>query len=82
MDIWMNFNFNEPLKDELVTKIDDVTLPVDYIEFMKVHNGGELFGIDMEGNYFTVPAIMSEEDKRCISKNLDDFMISLNEFMA
>ncbi|MBQ6943652.1 MAG: SMI1/KNR4 family protein [Ruminococcus sp.] len=39
--MWSNFKFNEPYQGEIITKINTVVLPDDYIKFMKIHNGGE-----------------------------------------
>jgi len=41
MDIWSEFDFNEPLRGQPVRQINGVDLPADYIEFMRLHNGGE-----------------------------------------
>ncbi len=41
MSIWKNFSFNEPLAGKPITQINGVALPSDYIEFMRLHNGGE-----------------------------------------
>ncbi len=39
--MWNYFKFNEPYKGRIITQINTVKLPDDYIEFMKNHNGGE-----------------------------------------
>ena len=41
MEKWGMFEFNKPYIGEFNEKIYDVVLPIDYIEFMKKHNGGE-----------------------------------------
>ncbi|MBQ8825508.1 MAG: SMI1/KNR4 family protein [Oscillospiraceae bacterium] len=41
MDNWGEFEFNEAYSGSEITKINDVVLPEQYIEFMKKHNGGE-----------------------------------------
>lgn len=38
---WGGFVFNEPYLGETINQINDVILPVQYINFMKKHNGGE-----------------------------------------
>ena len=61
MEKWGTFKFSEPYIGETIEKINEVVLPKDYIEFMKKHNGGELYGIDNKGNFFNVPALIEEE---------------------
>lgn len=50
--------------------------------FIGSNDGGEWFGIDKEGNYFTVPSIGAEEDKVLLGKNIEDFFKNLNEYFA
>lgn len=38
---WGGFVFNEPYLGETINRINDVILPVQYINFMNKHNGGE-----------------------------------------
>lgn len=41
MNKWESFKFNEPYPGKIIDKINNVTLPEEYLEFMKKHNGGE-----------------------------------------
>lgn len=124
MNIWSNFNFNNSDNVKIVDRLNDVALPLEYLEFMKKHDGGEgeigpcyvilykmdelaevnqdycveeylpqnciigsngggeLFGIDKNGNYFTVPAIMDEKDKIILGRSLTDFLANLNQFFT
>ena len=41
MNNWGEFEFNEEYAGDDILKINDVTLPKQYIDFMKQHNGGE-----------------------------------------
>lgn len=38
---WGGFVFNEPYLGKTINRINDVILPVQYINFMNKHNGGE-----------------------------------------
>lgn len=38
---WGEFVFNEPYNGEEIHKVNDIILPKQYLEFMKMHNGGE-----------------------------------------
>lgn len=39
--MWSDFEFNAPYEGEFQRIINGVELPKEYIEFMKLHNGGE-----------------------------------------
>lgn len=39
--MWDDFDFNPGYDGEEITEINGVRLPENYIEFMKLHNGGE-----------------------------------------
>lgn len=39
--MWSDFEFNTPFECEFQSIINGVELPKEYIEFMKLHNGGE-----------------------------------------
>ena len=41
MNNWGEFEFNEEYTGDDILEINDVTLPKQYIDFMKQHNGGE-----------------------------------------
>ena len=41
MGNWNEFEFNEPYEGDVVTEINGVALPQQYIDFMLQHNGGE-----------------------------------------
>lgn len=41
MNNWGNFVFNSPYVGEEITTVNDVVLPIQYLEFMQEHNGGE-----------------------------------------
>lgn len=41
MSKWGEFEFNGPYSGDDIKKINGVVLPSDYVEFMRVHNGGE-----------------------------------------
>lgn len=102
----------------MIRKINGAEFPLDYLEFMKEHNGGdgfvadayvflfkmeelieinedycveeylpnaciigsdgggELFGIDKDGNYFIVPAIIDEDDKINLGTSLHDLIVN------
>ncbi len=40
MGNWFEFEFNAPYEGEEIRSVNDVTLPVQYLDFMKKHNGG------------------------------------------
>lgn len=40
MGNWFEFEFNPPYTGDEVTSINGVTLPEQYLNFMKIHNGG------------------------------------------
>lgn len=44
--------------------------------------GGELYGIDDRGNYFAVPAIMSEEDKIIMGNTFVEFIGKLETYLG
>ena len=46
------------------------------------NGGGELYGIDSEGNYFNVPEMMDEEDITSFGTDLDQLPDKINEFWA
>ena len=39
--MWSEFEFNNPYEGTIPKTICDLELPLEYIEFMKKHNGGE-----------------------------------------
>ncbi len=39
--MWGEFVFNEPYEGQDIYQINEIDLPISYIEFMKRHNGGE-----------------------------------------
>ena len=41
MSNWGDFVFNEPYNGDEIKMIGSVTLPLNYVEFMRKHNGGE-----------------------------------------
>ena len=41
MGKWGEFEFNGPYDGNDIIKINDVVLPMSYVEFMRTHNGGE-----------------------------------------
>lgn len=41
MDNWSDFVFNEPYVGDKIEQINNVVLPVQYLCFMKKHNGGK-----------------------------------------
>lgn len=41
MENWGEFEFNAPYNGDIIEKINEVVLPKDYVEFMRMHNGGE-----------------------------------------
>lgn len=71
MEKWGMFEFNSPYFGEIIEKINDVVLPNDYIELMKKHNGGELYGIDNKGNYFNVPVPIDEDDVALLGTEIE-----------
>ena len=46
------------------------------------NGGGELYGIDSEGNYFNVPEMMDEEDITFFGTDLDQLPDKINEYWA
>ena len=46
------------------------------------NGGGELYGIDSEGNYFNVPEMMDEEYITSFGTDLDQLPDKINEFWA
>ena len=46
------------------------------------NGGGELYGIDSEGNYFNVPEMMDEEDITFFGTDLNQLPNKINEFWA
>lgn len=121
MENWGKFIFNEPYTGKEIEKINDVILPLQYINFMKKHNGGEgdigetwlvlfrfedlqeinddycieeflpshiiigtngggeLYGIDTEGNYYNVPEIIEEEYISVLGNDIDELPEKINE---
>ncbi|WP_102286830.1 SMI1/KNR4 family protein [Eisenbergiella massiliensis] len=122
MDKWGNFAFNEPYIGNEIKQINNVVLPKQYLEFMKMHNGGqgdigetwlelftledlqeinddyciedflpdhiiigsngngELYGIDSDGVYFNVPAIMDEDDVTVLGDDINLLPDKINNF--
>src|SRR5574344_848390 len=122
MDNWGEFEFNEPYNGKDIDKINNVTLPKQYLEFMKRHNGGEgdigeswfvlyrleelqeinddyeiaeylpdhiiigsngageLYGIDIDGNYFNVPDMIDEDDVTVFGKDIETLPNEINQF--
>ena len=39
--MWAKFDFNDPYEGEIIESINNIPIPVEYIDFMKKHNGGE-----------------------------------------
>lgn len=39
--MWNEFEFNAPYSGEIITEINGVNIPQNYIDFMTEHNGGE-----------------------------------------
>lgn len=121
MGNWGEFVFNEPYEGKEIERINDVILPLQYINFMKKHNGGEgdigetwfvlfrledlqeinddycieeflpghiiigtngggeLYGIDMEGNYYNVPALIEEESISVLGNDIEELPKKINE---
>ena len=46
------------------------------------NGGGELYGIDSEGNYFNVPEMMDEEEITSFGTDLEQLPDKINEFWA
>lgn len=44
------------------------------------NGGGELYGIDMDGNYFNVPSMIAEEDITLLGKDMESLPEKINEF--
>ena len=122
MDKCGNFVFNEPYIGNEIKQINNVVLPKQYLEFMKMHNGGqgdigetwlefftledlqeinddyciedflpdhiiigsngngELYGIDSDGVYFNVPAIMDEDDVTVLGDDINLLPDKINNF--
>ena len=121
MENWGKFIFNEPYTGKEIEKINDVILPLQYINFMKKHNGGEgdigetwlilfriedlqeinddycieeflpghiiigtngggeLYGIDIKGNYYNVPEIFEEEYISVLGNDINELPEKINE---
>lgn len=117
----VDFNYNEPYKGNLITKINNVELPKDYIDFMLKHNGGEgdlvltwfilfpldkleeynkdyeidkflknsiiigsngggeLYGLNSNGEYFNVPEIIEEEYLKILGKDFNTLPEKIND---
>lgn len=41
MNDWGEFVFSKPYEGTTIDKVNNVVLPLQYIDFMKQHNGGE-----------------------------------------
>lgn len=117
---WGEFEFNAPYEGDVIEKINEVVLPKDYVEFMKIHNGGEgdigetwlilysleelqeinddyeiekflpnhiiigsdgggeLYGIDSQGNYFNVPVLIDENDIALLGTDIESLPDRIN----
>ena len=65
MQKWGEFEFNAPYEGDVIEKY----LP-DHI-IIGSDGGGELYGIDTQGNYFNVPVMMDEEDIVLLGKDIE-----------
>lgn len=80
MGNWFEFEFNAPYEGEEIRSVNDVTLPAQYLNFMKEHNGGgELYGIDSKENYFNVPVLIEEEYISCFGNDIEELPDRINE---
>ena len=118
---WFEFEFNAPYEGKEIISVNDVTLPAQYLNFMKKHNGGvgdigetwfllygleklqelneaydmekflpnhiiigsngggELYGIDSQGNYFNVPVLIEEEYISYLGNDIEELPDRINE---
>lgn len=44
------------------------------------NGGGELFGVNADGNYFIVPELIEEEYMEIISNNIENLPLGINNF--
>ena len=121
MNDWGEFVFSKPYEGTTIDKVNNVVLPLQYIDFMKQHNGGEgdigetwlilfpidelqeineeycieeflpnhiiigsngsgeLYGIDADGEYFNVPALIEEEYVVLLGDDIHDLPYRINE---
>lgn len=114
-----NFDYNKPYDGILKTKINNIDLPKDYLDFMLKHNGGEgdlgatwfvlypleeleeinkeiddnltdsiiigsngageLYGVNSNGEYFNVPAIIEKEYITLLGKDFNSLPNRINQ---
>lgn len=119
--MWSEFEFNNPYEGTIPKTICDLELPLEYIEFMKKHNGGEgdigehwlviypieeleeinedfkeylpdgniiigsngggeLLGLNRNGQYFIVPEIIEEDYIDVIGNSMENLPDDINRF--
>lgn len=122
-ELFRDFSFNNGDSSAMQIRINNILLPLEYIDFLKKYNGGEgsigenaylelwkyadllsnneaydvkncltdscligtnlggeMYGIDVSGNYFAVPDIpMNDEEKIIIGSSFKEFIEGLNE---
>lgn len=119
--MWSDFDFNDAYDGEFNTVIFGVELPKEYVDFMKLHNGGEgdtgeswlvlfpieelqdineeyneflpsghviigsngggeLFGLNSDGKYFIVPALIEEEYLEVIGESIENLPADINKY--
>ena len=93
--MWNDFDFNEPYDGELDNVIFGVELPEEYVEFMRLHNGGEgdtghiiigsngggeMFGLNSGGKYFIVPELIEEEYLEVIGESIENLPADINKY--
>ena len=44
------------------------------------NGGGELFGVNSDGNYFIVPELIEEEYMEIISNSIENLSLDINNF--
>lgn len=121
MNNWKDFKFNEPYVGEEITSVNGISLPKQYLEFMKERNGGEgdigktwlilyklenlqerndlyniktflpdciiigsngggeLYGINSNGEYFNVPEIIEKEYVTLLGNDINVLPDRINE---
>ena len=86
MQKWGEFEFNAPYEGDIgeawlvlypLEELQEVNDDYEIEKYLPDHiiigsdGGGELYGIDTQGNYFNVPVMMDEEDIVLLGKDIE-----------
>ena len=85
-EFFKEFEFNEK-PEELVYEVNGMTLPDDYLAFMREHNGGELWAYNPDKKtYCQIDSCNIEDDSgdtyMTISSSLEEFLLKMDEEMT